>query len=1649
MKYPNILFLRSGKYKDIDEFINSNRDKFDFTINIIEDYSDLNKLFDTNYHLLVTYGSTNDEYIYGVNSIITDRMRKKWIHKSTIEDIELVNRGVNYCYIDNVINNRELTRSTFSIFTTCYNSYDKIYRVFNSLKRQTFRDWEWVIIDDSPDDEHFNFLKNISKDDKRIRLFKKDFNSGNIGNVKNEAVSLCRGKYILEFDHDDEMVSDVLQNAFDVFENDNNVGFIYMDFINIYENGENFKYGEFICKGYGAYYCQKYDGKWRYVYNTPNVNNITLSHLICCPNHPRIWRKSVLLEIGNYSEYLPICDDYEILLRTAISTKIVKIAKLGYIQYMNNENNNFSLIRNAEINRIGPRHISSQFYQKYQVSDIMKDKNAYEDEYFMNHHSKLWKRQNYEPKYCNLKINNDYDKQYCIIGIEKLDESIIRELYDNQKNDFIVLDNKNSLEKIQEKIDKNGFDRMKCYYFEDCTKDELVKYFHLIYKSSSNYEIIYDTEIKIIDCFTFYNELDILEFRLEELYDYVDYFILVESTFTHTNSQKILFYDDNKDRYRKYEDKIIHIIVDDMPCGENSWINENHQRRCINRGIKTLKLNNNDIIIISDVDEIIDKKRLIEIRSTGINGIYKLEQDLYYYNLTCKDRTKWNLARILDFSTYKVLNNDPQYIRDNRSDDITIIKKAGWHFSWFGNINFIKNKIKNFGHQEYNKEEFLDDNKIKKQIENSDDLFFRETGKNGHTHDWYKIDIEENDYLPENYKMLLNPQKKYEKTILFYTGYNNKLWNYSYRKYNALGGAETAVALLAKSFPKKYEIIISGSVKYENIENVTYLDEEYLQKFLDNNELDLIVVNRYISFFEKYIFNSKNVYVWLHDSPEQEFSKDGFLKYNCNLSIAEILEKHENKISKIITLNNWHKSKIEKLYPNLENKLYIIGNGINLNLFPIYSPQKIKNKFIYTSTPDRGLQKLLEIWPNIKKNINNAELFIATYAELSEDMEEIINKTESIHFLGKLEPKKLYEEMYSSEYWLYPCTKTETCPITVYEMLYSSVICICYPTGGIPDTLKNYGILIKDGDELDTIMDLSIEKKLEMRKNGREYAATLTWESKITDWAIDINRKNILLLYTSHRQINECEMSSIFLNKTKAIKNFDLIHRCNNIENGNKIKPFFEKYPNKNKELIITDKNFGYWHGDIEALDDLYNKLKDYDYVIQIHPDIYIVNEEPILELIKYYRYKDDVFIFTKSYPDDDTFLSFYFFIFKPILLNKNIFSEWKNEKDNKIGVEKIMYKILNKNNIKYSLIKRFDNDFWSPRRIDTLGLWHEHENEKVIEYLRDNINKRIYILMNNKVGGCYKYTEDLISVYKYNNIIYIDGKDKLNSIEFKNNDILLLVNLIFSNIEISDIINIKDNYNINLYITCHDFIWLSNENIHYYNDSIPSCYLSDDIIIKETVKDLFDRADKIIMNSIFTFNVYSKYFDTNKMQIIYNNDYKIIKNIINIPDITNNTINIGMLAEYCVFKGSELINYLVNKYNKYKNYDINFRIVGKTVPKYDEKSFFEFIKKYNIHGALLLNKWGETYCYTLTKIINSGLPLLYNNFGVFNERIPLEMNHYFKVFEDETEYNDKDLLENKFELFLYYIIKNNGIKCKMAENTTIESNNHYDKLFM
>jgi hypothetical protein len=347
-------------------------------------------------------------------------------------------------------------------------------------------------MDDSPTDDHFNSLRDKFNNDSRIRLYRRSKNSGNIGNVKNECVSLCRGKFVIELDHDDELLPTTLSDAVRAFNENEDVGFVYMDFINIYENGNNFNYKKLFSLGYAGYYMQKYNNKWVYVHNTANINNITLSHIVSIPNHPRIWRKDVLMKIGNYSEYLPICDDQELILRTAISTKIIKIAKLGYIQYMNEGGNNFSLIRNSEINRLGPKYIIPQFFEMYKVDEKMKELGAYEDTIYKQKYSNIWTRKDYVHKYCNKVIQYDYDKQYCILGLDTFNKNLsnIKELYKNIRNDFILFQSNDTIENISNILDSNQLYRFKFYTMKDTSNEEFINFFNMCYKSCYNFEIL-------------------------------------------------------------------------------------------------------------------------------------------------------------------------------------------------------------------------------------------------------------------------------------------------------------------------------------------------------------------------------------------------------------------------------------------------------------------------------------------------------------------------------------------------------------------------------------------------------------------------------------------------------------------------------------------------------------------------------------------------------------------------------------------------------------------------------------------------------------------------------------------------------------------------------------------------------------------------------------------------------------------------------------------------------------------------------------------------------------------------------------------------------------------------------------------------------
>lgn len=492
MKYPRVLFLRHSNYVLVDETIARAQANgvLKCSISIATEPQNVRKLFREECNILVTYGRSKTEYDI-VKTLIPERLQNAiWFHTYSLDNIAEFNSSVNYYFINHVIGARVLTRPKFSIFTTCYESYEKILRAYESVQMQTFIDWEWVVLDDSPGNKNFDYLQKTLCDP-RIRLYKRASNSGVIGNVKNEAVSLSRGEYCVELDHDDKLTPTCLEDAVSVFESKPDVGFIYMDFINMFEDGTPMKYDDkIISKGYAGYYVTKYEGVWHYVFITPNINNISLSNLACCPNHPRIWERQTLLDVGNYSELLPICDDYELLLRTCTKTKVAKICKVGYIQYMNEGENNFSIIRRDEIARLGNMYVGPHYSRKHNIQGTMRTMNAYEDPQFESNHSNIWERKHYTHKFSNYRISTEYNVQVLIIGGARLQHSDVIPHINDKKTEVFVIDTNDNIGALTSLADTHGYANIRCCSLPtSCGRTEVVKYFDLMCRAC-DYTII-------------------------------------------------------------------------------------------------------------------------------------------------------------------------------------------------------------------------------------------------------------------------------------------------------------------------------------------------------------------------------------------------------------------------------------------------------------------------------------------------------------------------------------------------------------------------------------------------------------------------------------------------------------------------------------------------------------------------------------------------------------------------------------------------------------------------------------------------------------------------------------------------------------------------------------------------------------------------------------------------------------------------------------------------------------------------------------------------------------------------------------------------------------------------------------------------------
>jgi glycosyltransferase involved in cell wall biosynthesis len=282
-------------------------------------------------------------------------VRRRWI---TFPDLNVdpadVAERIIQTYITNATTDRFPEEPLVSVFTPTHLTGDKIERPLRSLLAQSYANWEWVLYDDSPDDGRtFAAISELCCRDQRIAAYRAHRASGRIGEVKRRACGLARGSILVELDHDDELTPDALGHVIEAHRAYPDAGFFYTDCAEVFESGENATYGDSWGFGYGSYREEWLNGRTYMVTNAPDINSKTIRHIVSVPNHIRAWTREAYQASGGHNPDVHVCDDYELVLRTFLTTRMVHIQRFGYIQYFNNSSSgNTQWQRNTEIQRL-------------------------------------------------------------------------------------------------------------------------------------------------------------------------------------------------------------------------------------------------------------------------------------------------------------------------------------------------------------------------------------------------------------------------------------------------------------------------------------------------------------------------------------------------------------------------------------------------------------------------------------------------------------------------------------------------------------------------------------------------------------------------------------------------------------------------------------------------------------------------------------------------------------------------------------------------------------------------------------------------------------------------------------------------------------------------------------------------------------------------------------------------------------------------------------------------------------------------------------------------------------------------------------------------------------------------------------------------
>jgi glycosyltransferase involved in cell wall biosynthesis len=607
--------------------------------------------------------------------------------------------------------------------------------------------------------------------------------------------------------------------------------------------------------------------------------------------------------------------------------------------------------------------------------------------------------------------------------------------------------------------------------------------------------------MKVIDGFSFFNEFDILKLRLNYLQDVVDYFVISECNYTHAGNSKPYYLDeviqelDNNIQQKiirvKYEPDISDYDFSNREeCNFESgfWKLERGQRNHILEGLKDFS--SNDLFMLSDVDEIPRKELIQHIKQNGLpeNKLALAKCDNFYYNFFTYENNTWGGTVFTDVET--ALKTTTDFLRGH-SYEFPFFENSGWHFTFFGGIKQIQDKLNSYAHQEFNNNEVNNQESIQNAVQNKKDVLNR-TNENKQFTYYNFLNF------PEDLRNLITQIFTEE----FYEMTNEVVTDKKYLHNNmpplmeavlnpdGVGGTEIMgrawqdlVLPAAPDLADWHWCVIPGdNVIAPDSSNIVWLHPHHMEAGLEQ-----LMDKQFQKHFKAYVFVSD----WQYERFVQQFQMPAEKCYVLK-NATQPFEPHKKPEGNTLQLI-FHSNPIRGLDVLLESLKLIPEEDLELHIFHEIDPEERIKQY------QQGLQTYEYA------HINSQEQEFLRYClRLANEDKRVIRHTRTNN-------SKIREQLMNTHIFAYPTYFMETSCICMIEALCTGCSVLSSNLAALPETglgfARHYGFIPDRGlhiqrftRELKRTITEYREGKFDNKQQVEVCNKYYSWETRVQDW---------------------------------------------------------------------------------------------------------------------------------------------------------------------------------------------------------------------------------------------------------------------------------------------------------------------------------------------------------------------------------------------------------------------------------------------------------------------------------------------------------------------------------------------------------------------